>query len=57
MPPEYLTIFLSDPDEVDAYLGEYEEEESMEEPQAQTLAELQQDPDVQAVLAASELAA
>lgn len=57
MPPEYLTIFLSDPDEVDAYLGEYEEEESVEEPQAQTLAELQQDPDVQAVLAAAELAA
>jgi hypothetical protein len=57
MPPEYLAIFLEDPNEVDAYLGEYEEDGGAEPAASPSLEELQQDPDVKAVLAAAELAA
>ena len=56
MPPEYLKIFLANPDLVDAFLGEYEEEGGKELTTEELLAELRNDPNVVAVLEASDLA-
>lgn len=54
MPPEYLKIFLANPDLVDAFLGEYEEEGGNELTTEELLAELCEDPNVIAVLEAAE---
>lgn len=56
MPPEYLKIFLANPDLVDAFLGEYEEEGGVELTTEELLARLGEDPNVIAVLEAAELA-
>lgn len=56
MPPEYLRIFLADPDLVDRFLGEYEEEGNSEVNTEELLRQLGEDPDVMAVLAAADLA-
>jgi hypothetical protein len=57
MPPEYLKILLANPDLVDAFLGEYEEEGGNELTTEELLAELCKDPNVIAVLEAAEPAA
>jgi hypothetical protein len=56
VPPEYLRIFLADPDLVDRFLGEYEEEGNSEVNTEELLRQLGEDPDVMAVLAAADLA-
>jgi hypothetical protein len=55
MPPEYLKLFLANPELVDAFLGEYEEEGVEEIDMDELLRQLSEDPDVIAVLEAAEL--
>lgn len=55
MPPEYLKLFLANPELVDAFLGEYEEEGVEEIDMDELLRQLSADPDVIAVLEAAEL--
>jgi len=57
MPPEYLKLFLANPDLVDAFLGEYEEEGVEGLTVEELLQKLSENPDVQAVLDAAEFAA
>lgn len=57
MPPEYLKLFLANPDLVDAFLGEYEEEGVEALTVEELLKKLSENPDVQAVLDAAELTA
>jgi hypothetical protein len=57
MPPEYLKIFLANPDLVDAFLGEYEDEGGGELTTEELIAEFSQDPNALAVLEAADLIA